>query len=156
MFSFRVLLALFFIVPLVEIYLLIQVGSVIGGIPTIFLVVFTAVLGALLLRQQGFATVGRVQASLARGEIPAIELLEGAMLILGGALLLTPGFFTDAIGFVFLVPLLRRRLVMWAMSRGVIVAAGVGSEKSGAQPHHHDPRTIEGEHWKDDDGPPRG
>ena len=157
MFSFRVLLALFFIVPLVEIYLLIQVGSVIGGIPTVFLVVFTAVLGALLLRQQGFATIGRVQASLARGEIPAVELLEGAMLILGGALLLTPGFFTDAIGFVFLIPLLRRRFIMWAMNRGVIATAGrVGPTDSGAQPHHHDPRTIEGEYWKDNDGPPQG
>ena len=64
MFSFRTLLALFLIVPIIEIYLLIQVGGLIGAIPTVFLVVFTAVLGALLLRQQGFATLRRVQESL--------------------------------------------------------------------------------------------
>ena len=146
MFSFRALLVLFFTVPLIEIYLLIKVGGLIGAIPTVFLVVFTAVLGAALLRQQGFATLVRVQSMLARGEIPAVEVLEGAIILIGGVLLLTPGFFTDTIGFLCLIPSLRRKLILWAIRRGVIVAAG------GGQPHHeHQPRTLEGEYWRDDE-----
>jgi len=147
MFSFRTLLALFLIVPIIEIYLLIQVGGVIGAIPTVFLVVFTAVLGALLLRQQGFATLRRVQESMARGELPALQLLEGVLLLFGGALLLTPGFFTDAIGFVCLVPRLRQGLIRWLMSRGVL------NFTAGRSPHesHQGPRTIDGESWRDKD-----
>ena len=148
MFSFRTLLALFLIVPIVEIYLLIQVGGVIGAIPTVFLVVFTAVLGALLLRQQGFATLQRVQASMARGELPALQLLEGLFLLFGGALLLTPGFFTDAIGFVCLIPPLRQRLIGWVLRRGMLNVNGVAG---GSKPHHHGPRTIEGEFSRDKD-----
>ena len=148
MFSFRSLLALFLIVPIIEIYLLIQVGGVIGAIPTVFLVVFTAVLGALLLRQQGFATLGRVQASMARGELPALQLLEGVLLLFGGALLLTPGFFTDAIGFVCLIPPLRQGLIAWAMRRGVLNVFGVGGASN---EQHHGPRTIEGEFSRDND-----
>lgn len=145
MVSFRSLLALFLIVPIIEIYLLIKVGGWIGAIPTVFLVVFTAVLGALLLRQQGFSTLGRVQATMARGEVPALELLEGAMLLFGGALLLTPGFFTDAIGFTCLIPQLRQRIILWALRRGVIMTPGGGSSRDRQQ----GPRTIEGEYWRD-------
>ena len=148
MFSFRTIFALFLVVPILEIYLLIQVGSLIGALPTVFLVVFTAVAGAWLLRRQGFATLGRVQATMARGEIPAIEMLEGAMLLIGGALLLTPGFFTDAIGFVCLIPALRRSVIRWAIRRGAINASVPGGPKAGSR--EHGPRTIEGEYWKDD------
>ncbi len=148
MFSFRLLLALFFLIPLIEIYLLIKVGSLIGALPTVFLVVFTAVLGAVLLRQQGFATLMRVQAMLARGQIPAIEVMEGAVLLVGGVLLLTPGFFTDAVGFVCLIPALRRRLIIWAIRRGVVTATGTGS---GPASGDQGPRTLNGEYWKDDE-----
>ena len=72
---FRILLALFLLVPLIEIYFLIKVGAIVGAIPTVFLVVFTAVLGALLLRFQGFSTLNRVRSVMARGEIPAIEMM---------------------------------------------------------------------------------
>jgi len=148
MFSFRSLLALFLIVPIIEIYLLIQVGGVIGAIPTVFLVVFTAVLGALLLRQQGFATLGRVRESMARGELPAQQLLEGVLLLFGGALLLTPGFLTDAIGFICLLPPLRQRLIRWLLRRGVL-----NFTAAGRSPHssHQGSRTIEGESWHDKD-----
>ncbi|MFC1747719.1 FxsA family protein [Pseudomonadota bacterium] len=152
MFSFRTFLALFLLVPIFEIYLLIQVGGLIGVLPTMFLVVFTAVVGAWLLRSQGFATLGRVQATLARGEIPAIELLEGAMLLVGGALLLTPGFFTDAIGFVCLIPVLRRGVISWAMRRGIINTGAQGASR--ATTDEHGSRTIEGEYWKDDEHRP--
>ncbi len=145
MFVFRNLLLLFLIVPIIEIYLLIQVGGLIGVFPTILLVIFTAVLGAVLLRSQGFATLGRIQATMGRGEVPAIELMEGAMLLFGGALLLTPGFFTDVIGFVCLVPQLRKQVVLWVIKRGVVGTVG------GAAPQKQGPQTLDGEFWRDDD-----
>lgn len=123
---FRILLLIFLIVPVVEIYLLIQVGGILGAWTTIFLVVFTAVLGAWLLRIQGFSTLQRVQNSLTRGEIPAIEMLGGVLLLLSGALLLTPGFFTDAIGFLLLLPAFRHGLVLWFLSRGKVMRGGFG------------------------------
>lgn len=101
---------LFFIIPLVEMIILIEVGGMIGPLPTVGLVVLTAICGIWLLRLEGMATLTRVQEKLKRGEIPETELLEGIMLIIGGALLLTPGFATDIVGFVCLVPGLRRPL----------------------------------------------
>jgi UPF0716 protein FxsA len=101
---------LFFIIPLAEMLILIQVGGMIGPLPTIGLVVLTAICGVRLLRLEGMATLTRVQEKLQRGETPESELLEGIMLIIGGALLLTPGFATDIVGFVCLVPVLRRPL----------------------------------------------
>lgn len=114
---FPFLLAAFLIVPIIEIYLLIQVGGLIGALPTIGLVVLTAVLGAAMLRIQGFQTYLRFQRSLSKGRYPATEMLEGVALLVGGVLLLTPGFFTDAIGFVCLLPWTRRALVAWSVSR---------------------------------------
>jgi len=158
---FAFLLALFFIIPLIEIYLLIEVGGVIGAIPTIFAVVFTAVLGVWLLRIQGFSTLRRVQQTTAQGGVPAIELLEGAMLLVAGALLLTPGFFTDTIGFLCLVPSLRRVMAVWFFQRIFrFPGAGGGPFNSGFhstshsaqshQKHHtHRPDTIEGEYRRD-------
>lgn len=108
---FFVLLLLFFTVPLVEIYVLLEVGGVIGALPTIALVVLTALIGAGLIRAQGLATLGRVQQELERGELPAVGIIEAALLLVAGALLLTPGFLTDTIGFLILVPPLRR----WAI-----------------------------------------
>jgi len=146
---FRILLILFLTIPMVEIYLLIKVGSIIGALPTVFLVVFTAVLGAFLIRLQGFATMQRVQAMLARGEIPAIEMLEGVVLLISGALLLTPGFFTDTLGFLCLIPSIRRRLITWLLERSLITP---GSDTHSAA-QRHGPRTIEGECWHEKDGP---
>ena len=90
--------------------ILIEVGGMIGPLPTVGLVVLTAICGVWLLRLEGMASLTRVQEKLQRGEIPETELLEGIMLIIGGALLLTPGFATDIVGFVCLVPGLRRPL----------------------------------------------
>ncbi len=119
---FSILLTIFLVVPLVEIYLLLKIGGVIGAPWTIFLVVFTAVLGAFLVRSQGFSTLRRIQNNLAAGELPAMELLEGVFLLVAGALLLTPGFFTDAVGFACLTPPLRRGLIRYALERGLIRA----------------------------------
>jgi UPF0716 protein FxsA len=118
---FPTLLVLIIVVPLLEIYLLIKIGGMIGVLPTILLIVLTAVIGAALLRQQGLATLNRFQASLGRGELPAIEMLEGIALLVGGAFLLTPGFFTDAVGFLCLLPVSRRPIVRGILSRLTIV-----------------------------------
>jgi|ETNmetMinimDraft_23_1059889.scaffolds.fasta_scaffold69688_3 UPF0716 protein FxsA len=107
---FAVLLLLLLSVPLLEIYLLISIGRVIGAGTTVFVVVLTAVIGAWLLRLQGLQTLRRVQSAADKGELPAVELVEGLMLLICGVLLLTPGFFTDAVGFVALVPGIRRHL----------------------------------------------
>ncbi len=108
---FPILVTIFLIVPIVEIYLLIQVGGLIGVMPTIGLVVLTAVIGAALLRAQGLQTYLRFNQALSEGRLPATEILEGVALLIGGALLLTPGFFTDFIGFICLIPLSRRMLI---------------------------------------------
>lgn len=138
---FRILLLIFLLVPIAEIYVLISVGGVIGVGWTVFLVVFTAVLGAALVRRQGFATLQRVQASLDRGELPATELLEGLVLLAAGALLLTPGFITDAIGFACLTPPLRRALIRWALAKGV-----VQSVHGRTRPNRPVDRPLEGEY----------
>ncbi len=145
---FRILLILFLVVPLLEIYLLIQVGGLIGAMPTVFLVVFTAVLGAFLIRHQGLSTMQRVQATLSLGEIPAVEMLEGLFLLISGALLLTPGFFTDTLGFLCLVPVFRRYVILKFLERSVIVNPRPAPS---SDEDHHKPRTIEGEYWRDKD-----
>lgn len=122
----RALFLFFLIVPFIEISLLLQVGGLIGVLPTIVLVVFTAMLGAWLLRQQGFATWQRLQASLARGEIPAYEMIEGPILLVGGALLLTPGFFTDLLGLLCLIPASRRRLALLILEQNWLNVQGAG------------------------------
>ncbi|NIR32533.1 MAG: FxsA family protein [Gammaproteobacteria bacterium] len=146
---FRWLLLLFLVVPLVEIYVLIQVGSVVGALPTVLLVVLTAVLGAALMRLQGFSTLARVQASLNRGEIPATELVEGAILLVSGALLLTPGFVTDAVGFACLVPPWRTAMARWLLRRG-IARFHVRTQGDTRRGRGERGRVIEGEYRRDD------
>lgn len=114
---FPFLVTIFLIVPIIEIYLLIQVGGLIGVMPTIGLVVLTAVIGAALLRAQGLQTYLRFNQALNEGRVPATEILEGVALLIGGALLLTPGFFTDVIGFICLIPFSRRTLIGWITAR---------------------------------------
>ena len=152
-----ILLFLFLAIPLVEIYVLIKVGGVIGAPMTVFLVVFTAVLGAWLLRLQGFATLRRIQQTLQQGGLPAMELMEGALLLMAGALLLTPGFFTDAIGFACLVPGIRRALIARVMQRVLASSRQHTSTPFEQEPPNagsHDPhqsRTIEGEYTREDE-----
>jgi UPF0716 protein FxsA len=108
---FPVVAIIFLIIPIVEVYLLIQVGQVIGALWTIFLVVLTAVIGVWLLKIQGISTLMRAQQKMQSGQTPAREMLEGVGLILAGAFLLTPGFFTDTVGFLLLFPPIRAWLV---------------------------------------------
>ena len=120
---FPVIAVLFLLVPLVEIYLLIQVGQVIGAGWTIFLVVLTAVIGVALLKVQGLSTLQRAQQKIDANELPAREMLEGMGLLVAGALLLTPGFFTDAFGFLLLFPPTRLFLVNAVAARMVVRAS---------------------------------
>jgi UPF0716 protein FxsA len=141
------LFLLFILVPLVEIYFLIKVGGIIGAFPTVLVVVLTAIAGTWLLKQQGLATFLRFQQKSMQGGIPAQEMAEGLALAFGGALLLTPGFVTDVIGFLCLIPLTRRGIIRWLMRRikpkmasamsAMDVDVGVHQERRG--------RTIEGE-----------
>ena len=149
---FRLLFLLFLIIPAIEIALFIQIGGVIGVIPTLLLILITAIVGVALLRLQGLATLVRVQESLNRGEIPAVEMLEGLMLLLSGAFLLTPGFFTDAVGFAALMPAVRRSVAIWLLSHLNIMTFGGGRPPGGPDVHTDSQghRTIEGEFQKKD------
>ncbi|WP_440997056.1 FxsA family protein [Arhodomonas sp. SL1] len=143
------LILLFIGVPLVELYVLIQVGGVIGALPTIALCVLTAVAGGALLRQQGLATLTRARANLERGSVPAIELLEAVALALGGALLLTPGFITDVVGFACLIPWTRHYVIGYIM-RNAHITYGPPPGQAGG--HRGGQDYIEGEyHRRDDD-----
>ena len=112
------------------------------------LLVFAAVLGTLLLRQQGFATLRRLQATQARGQIPAMELLEGVLLTLSGILLLIPGFFTDALGYLGLIPPLRRWLVRSIQDRYFL---NQDWPPQAGPPPGDGPVTLEGEFRREDD-----
>jgi len=136
------ILALFIGIPLIEIYLFIQVGGAIGVWSTIGLVVLTAFIGTALLRQQGLATLARAQSQLDQQQLPMRELFDGVCLLVGGLLLLTPGFLTDALGFALLIPPLRAILGrgVWAAlarSRNVHFSVyGDGNTQGGG---HHRP-----------------
>lgn len=101
----------FFIIPLVEIYFLVQVGEQIGAWYTVLLVIVTAVIGVSLLRRQGMRTLLKANQAMQAGQMPAQEMFDGLILAVVGVLLVTPGFFTDALGFILLVPLVRKVLM---------------------------------------------
>jgi UPF0716 protein FxsA len=144
----RLLFLCLLLLPVIEIYLLIQVGGVIGAVPTIALVVFTAVLGTLLLRHQGLAVLNRVQRMAQQGETPTAAMLEGLVILLSGAMLLLPGFFTDALGLLGLVPPLRHVLVAALLRRGFPRSPQGGGPASG---HRSGPATLEGQYTREDD-----
>lgn len=105
---FTKLLILFIIVPVVEIYVLIEIGGKIGAWSTIGIIIFTGILGAYLVKNQGFLILKKIQNDLNEGILPGDSLIQGAIILAGGILLITPGFITDTIGFIFLIPVGRR------------------------------------------------
>ncbi|TSK05842.1 MAG: FxsA family protein [Geobacter sp.] len=109
---FRLFL-IFLIVPVIEIYLIIKVGQVIGGVATVSILLAMSLLGAWLIRHQGGRVLGQIRDELAQGRLPAAQLLDGALIFIGGVLLTTPGFFTDFLGIFFLIPATRRVIKMW-------------------------------------------
>jgi UPF0716 protein FxsA len=144
-----VLFLVFLAVPLAEIYLLIQIGGVIGAGWTITLVVGTALLGAFLVRAQGVSTIRRVQQNMERGQLPAMELLEGLALLVAGALLLTPGFFTDAVGFLLLTPPVRRAVIGFGLRHGRVTT--IHTDEAGPAGAARPERTLDGEFRELDD-----
>ena len=142
---YQIVFLIVLIIPFAEIYLLLQVGSIIGALPTIFLVVFTAVLGAWLLRRQGFATFRRFQENLAQGVIPAYEMIEGPIILLGGLLLLTPGFITDVLGFACLIPPLRKKIAQYVIENHLLQAGGFFQQERAAEKN-----VLEGEFRKEE------
>jgi UPF0716 protein FxsA len=98
---------LFLVVPVVELVLLIEVGRAIGTVPTLALIVATGVIGATLARHQGLAVISRLRREVGAGHLPADALLDGVLILVAGAFLVTPGVLTDAVGFLLLIPLTR-------------------------------------------------
>ena len=141
---FKLFLILFITIPLVEIAILIKIGSIIGAGYTIALVIGTAFLGVSLLRIQGISTLAKVQANISRGQLPATELIEGLILLISGALLLTPGFFTDTIGFLMLIPTLRQRLAETFFVNFMKNRINIRQKQT------RNGNIIEGEHWDSD------
>jgi len=122
------LVALFIVVPIVELYVIVQIGEAIGLVPTLVLLLADAVLGSLLLRQQGRGAWRRFNAALQERRFPGREVADGLMIAVGGTLLLTPGFITDIVGVVLLVPPSRafvRRLMRAYVGRRFLVV-GLG------------------------------
>ena len=107
------LFLIFAIVPVIEIYLLIKVGSLIGGLPTVAVLLAFSCLGAYLVRSQGFKILVEIRRQLGQGRLPAAQMMDGALVLVGGMLLLTPGFFTDFLGIFFLIPFTRKLIKAW-------------------------------------------
>lgn len=104
-------------IPIVEIALFIEIGGAIGLWPTIALIVLTAIIGGVLMRTQGFVAMRRLQIAMAEGEDPRGPLANGVMILVAGMLMLTPGFFTDTLGFLLLLPPVRTALIGWIGAR---------------------------------------
>ncbi len=107
------LFLMFFLVPLIELYLLIKLGQLIGAVNTVLLVVITAGLGAFFAKTQGLAIVLEIKFQLSQGRLPGNSLIEGALILIAGFVLLTPGLLTDIFGFLLLIPVSRRQIREW-------------------------------------------
>lgn len=130
------LLILLLIVPIAELWVIVQVADQIGVVYTVLLLLFVSIAGAWLLKQQGLATWDRMQAALRRHEMPTKEVTDGALILLGGALLLTPGFLTDVVGLILLIPVTRaavKSAFRTMLARRVKVRYGVTQTQPGTQ-----------------------
>ena len=107
------LILAFTIIPIVEIYLLIEIGSIFGVLTAITLVILTGFLGAFMARMQGLQTLFRIQKNLREGRMPSRELLDALLIVIAGLVLLTPGFLTDLAGFLLLIPTTRNSIISW-------------------------------------------
>ena len=146
------LFALFLVVPLIEIGLFIALGQTIGLLPTLAGVVVTAVIGSAIIRSQGLSLISEIQRHMQAGALPAQQLFEGLLIGIAGALLLTPGYFTDTIGFLLLVPPLRKALYAFLKTR-VSVATFTSSTSSYSSGPSRERRDgvidLDDENWRD-------
>ena len=148
------LFPIFVVVTLAEIYVLVSVGQAIGGLSTVLLVVINAFIGSSLLRQQGWSTMAKAQQSMSEGRTPAMEMMEGVVILVSGILLLTPGFLTDALGLLGLMPWSRSYFInhfleknaerVFKQRNSVFINRTNSSEKKSNKDD-----TIEGEFWED-------
>ena len=149
------LFAIFAVMTLLEIYVLMTVGDAIGNWQTVLLVIMTALIGSTLLRQQGWSTMAKAQQSIAEGKTPALEMLEGVVILVSGVLLLTPGFITDGLGLLGLMPWTRRYFInhileknaerVFSQRNSVFIHRTKNQEKTSNNKNE----TIEGEFWED-------
>lgn len=151
-----ILFGLFVGIPILEIALFIQIGSIIGILPTIAIVILTAFLGTVLLRQQGLSVLNQARQDLEAKRPPIASVADGALLLIAGAFLLTPGFFTDAVGFALMVPavraLIRSQIADWIKKNVTVVSASHAEahaeRNSGGfpngRPNHQGPTVIDG------------
>ncbi len=146
------LLILFIMIPIIEIGLFIKVGGFIGLWPTLAIVILTAIIGTNMLRTQGLSTLARLQSTLQTGENPVDPIVHGALILLSGVLLLTPGFFTDSIGFLLLVPPVRSALIKWGAAKAFGSGFTVNGQGHQAQPRN-DPSVLDGNYSVLDDAP---
>ncbi|MCS5590322.1 MAG: FxsA family protein [Candidatus Thioglobus sp.] len=146
---------IFVVVTLAEIYVLVSVGDAIGAWSTILLVIVTALIGSTLLKQQGWSIMAKAQQSIAEGRTPALEMLEGVVILVSGVLLLTPGFITDGLGLLGLMPWSRRYFInhfleknaerVFSQRNSVFINRTKSSESKTANKDE----PIEGEFWED-------
>jgi len=118
---FTKILILFVMVPVIELYILIEVGKKIGSLTTIGIIILTGIIGAYLVKSQGFMILRKIQNDLNEGIMPGDSLIQGAIILAGGILLLTPGFVTDIVGFIFLIPvsrnIVKKYLLKWLQGK---------------------------------------
>ncbi|MDC0197290.1 FxsA family protein [Candidatus Thioglobus sp.] len=148
------LFPIFVVVTLAEIYVLVSVGQAIGGLSTVLLVIITAFIGSSLLRSQGWSTMAKAQQSIAEGRAPAMEMLEGVVIVVSGILLLTPGFLTDTLGLLGLMPWSRTYFInhfleknaerVFKSRNSVFIQKSESTETKNKKDE-----TIEGEFWED-------
>ena len=149
------LFPIFVVVTLAEIYVLVTVGQAIGGLSTVLLVIITAFIGSSLLKQQGWSTMAKAQQSIAEGRTPAVEMFEGVVILVSGVLLLTPGFITDILGLLGLMPWSRSYFInhfleknaerVFSKKNSAFINRGESSETKKTNKDE----TIEGEFWED-------
>jgi UPF0716 protein FxsA len=153
-----VILGLLIVMPLAELAVIIKIGGLLGVLPTIGLLIGMAILGTVLLRQQGLAVLRRGEEAIASGKVPVESALDGIGLLVAGVLMIAPGFITDVMGLVLLVPWVRRHLAGWLMARltvsGLARARTFGTERRQQPGPRHTPSggtVIDGEFTRVDD-----
>ena len=147
------LIAIFIVVPLAELYVILKVGDAIGAVWTVVILAADSVLGSLLLRTQGRAVWRRFNEAMGLGRVPHREVVDGVLVIFGGALLITPGFLTDVVGLLLLLPPSRAVFRRFVVSRlGQRMAVGVVGRAGARRPREYD---VEGTASDHEEGPPR-
>jgi len=153
---FLVLFIIFILVPVIEITVLIEVGDQLGALPTVGLVIFTAAVGASLVRSQGLQTLMSAQQKMQQGQQPGQEVIEGVMLAIAGIMLVTPGFVTDFFGLLLLLPMSRRFFAAKLLERMIIknmAQQGQPFNQGFSQPHSdRDSDVIDGDFVNKDHG----